>query len=164
MEFAMEQQKQNNICLIELVQKVEIIGGKGHAFLKIKDIELPLANGETVKGNTILDPTWNLTTNRFGGRPDNFCMSYEEARKKDVNIDGIDLECHKNDEKLQDATLNLDDESLRKLFSSVGLADKDGQFPIVHLLDKSEEMHKIYANKPEENISKQFSLLKRILP
>lgn len=142
----------------------EIIGGKGHAFLKIKDIELPLANGETVKGNTILDPTWNLTTNRFGGRPDNFCMSYEEARKKDVNIDGIDLECHKNDEKLQDATLNLDDESLRKLFSSVGLADKDGQFPIVHLLDKSEEMHKIYANKPEENISKQFSLLKEFCP
>ncbi len=50
----------------------EIVSGKGHAFLKIKDIELPLANGETVKGNTILDPTWNLTDNRFGAKPRKF--------------------------------------------------------------------------------------------
>ena len=48
---------------------------------KIKDIELPLANGESVKGNTIIDPTWNLTSHRFGGKPNNFCISYEEARK-----------------------------------------------------------------------------------
>lgn len=38
----------------------EMISSGTHAFLKIKDIELPLANGEIIQGNTILDPTWNL--------------------------------------------------------------------------------------------------------
>ena len=74
---------------------------------------------------------------RFGGRPDNFCMSYEEARKRDVDIEGKDHNCHKNDEQLQDATLNLDEQSLRRLFTSVGLADKEGQFPVKNLLEKS---------------------------
>lgn len=59
----------------------EIVSGHEHAFLKLIDVELPLANGETVKGNTILDPTWNLARQRFGGMPDNFCMTYEQARK-----------------------------------------------------------------------------------
>ncbi len=47
----------------------EIVGSGRHAFLKIKDIELPLASGEVVKGNTILDITWDLARYRFGGKP-----------------------------------------------------------------------------------------------
>ena len=142
----------------------EIISSGTHAFLKIKDIELPLANGEIAKGNTILDPTWNLTRHRFGGRPDNFCINYEQARKNDIDIEGKDHKCHKNDEQLKDATLNLDEQSLRKLFTSVGLADKEGQFPIKDLLEKSKLVDEIYANHPEQNINKQFLLLRQTCP
>ena len=139
----------------------EIIGSDTHAFLKIKNIELPLANGEIAKGNTILDPTWNLASHRFNAKPDNFCVSYEQARKNDIDIKGKDHNCHKNDEQLKDATLNLDEQSLRKLFTSVGLADRDGQFPIKDLIEKSELLDEFYANQPEQNISKQFLLLKQ---
>ncbi len=142
----------------------EIISSGTHAFLKVKDIELPLASGETAKGNTILDPTWNLTMHRFGGRPDNFCMSYEEARKRDVDIEGKDHNCHKNDEQLQDATLNLDEQSLRRLFTSVGLADKEGQFPVKNLLEKSKLLDEFYAGDPAQNIVKQFLLLSKVCP
>lgn len=142
----------------------EMISSGTHAFLKIKDIELPLANGDVVKGNTILDPTWNLTSHRFGGKPDNFCISYEQARKNDIDIEGKDHNCHKNDEKLQDATLNLDEQSLRCLFTSVGLADKEGQFSIKDLLEKSKLLDALYTNKPEQNINKQFSLLRQTCP
>ncbi len=142
----------------------EIIGSCTHAFLKIKDIELPLANGEIARGNTILDPTWNLARHRFGGKPDNFCISYEQARKNDIDIEGKDHNCHKNDEQLQDATLNLDEQSLRELFKSVGLADKEGQFPIKELLEKSKQLDDFYANQPDKNISKQFLLLRQICP
>ena len=142
----------------------EIISSGTHAFLKIKGIELPLANGEIEKGNTILDPTWNLTRHRFGGKPDNFCINYEQARKNDIDIEGKDHNCHKNDEQLQDATLNLDEQSLRRLFTSVGLADRDGQFPIKDLLEKSKLLDEFYENQPEQNISKQFLLLRQTCP
>lgn len=142
----------------------EIIPTSAHAFLKIKDIELPLANGEVAKGNTILDPTWNLTSHRFGGRPDNFCKSYEEIRKNDVDANGRDHGCHRNDEKLQGATLNLDEQGLRSLFTSVGLADKDGKFPIKDLFEKSKLVDEFYANQPEQNINKQFLLLSKVCP
>lgn len=142
----------------------EIIGSGPHAFLKIKDIELPLANGEIVKGNTIVDPTWNLTSNRFGGKPNNFCICYEQARKNDVDRNGVDSECHKNDEKLQDAILNLDEKSLRQLYTSVGLADRNGEFPLKELKEKSVLLDKYYANEPEQNINKQFLLLSKVCP
>ena len=142
----------------------EIIANGIHAFLKIKNIELPLANGKTIKGNTIVDPTWNLTAHRMGGKPDNFCISYEQARKNDVDKKRNDSNSHKADEKLQDATLNLDEQSLRKLFTSVGLADKEGNFPINASLKKSELLHTLYANQPEQNIREQFLLLSKICP
>ena len=160
----------NGIAKIEeyMIKRIgidcEIIYSSSHAFLKIKDIELPLANGEIVKGNTILDPTWNLTRHRFGGKPNNFCISYEQVRKNDIDRDGKDHNCHKNDEKLQDATLNLDEQSLRQLFTSVGLADKEGKFPIKNLEDMSKTLHKLYANDPNQNIEKQFLLLSKICP
>ncbi|MCI8654681.1 MAG: transglutaminase domain-containing protein [Clostridia bacterium] len=142
----------------------EIVSGKSHAFLKVKDMELQFANGETKTGNTILDPTWNLTGHRFGGIPGNFCISYEEARANDVDGKGIDHHSHDNDEDLQDATLSLDDESLRKLYTSVGLADKDGKFPITDFMQKSKALDEEYANNPEENLKNQFSLLAKRCP
>ena len=101
---------------------------------------------------------------RFGGRPDNFCISYEEARKRDIDIEGKDHNCHKNDEELQDATLNLDEQSLRMLFTSVGLADKEGQFPVKNLLEKSKLLDEFYASNPAQNIDKQFLLLSKVCP
>ena len=142
----------------------EMTGSENHAFLKITDIELPLANGETVRGNTILDPTWNLTRHRFGGKPGNFCISYDEARKNDIDSEGKDHNCHKNDEELQDATLSLDEQSLRQLFASVGLADKEGNFPIKHLIESAEQIDKDYASDPEQNINNKFLLLKEVCP
>ncbi len=126
--------------------------------------EITLSNDENVIGNTILDPTWNLTRHRFGGKPSSFCINYEEARKNDIDANGKDHNCHKNDEQLQDATLNLDEQSLRQLFTSVGLADKDGQFPIKDLIEKSKEIDDTYSNEPNKNINEQLFLLERICP
>lgn len=160
----------NGIAKVEqyMLKKVgiesEIVIGKKHAFLKIKNIELPLANGETVKGNTIVDPTWNLVSYRFGGEPKNFCKSYEEIRKNDIDTQKKDHFCHKNDKELQDATLNLDEKSLRKLFSSVGLADKKGIFPIYDIFTKSELLNVLYENKPEQNVKEQLMLLSKVCP
>lgn len=142
----------------------EIVSSGRHAFIKLNNMEFELSNGERVVGTTILDPTWNLTDHRFNCRPNNFCVSYEEARKNDVDDEGKDHNCHKNDEKLHDATFNLDDASLRKLFKSVGLTDKDGNFPIKYLIDKSSELHQRYKNDPLKNLEEQFLLLKKVCP
>ena len=130
----------------------EIVSSGRHAFIKLNNMEFELSNGERVVGTTILDPTWNLTDHRFNCRPNNFCMSYEEARKNDVDEEGKDHNCHKNDEELHDATFNLDDASLRKLFKSVGLTDK------------SSELNQRYKNDPLKNLEEQFLLLKKVCP
>ena len=137
----------------------EMISSGSHAFLEIKNIELPLATGDTVKGNTIVDPTWNLTAHKFSGKPNLFCISYEQARAYDIDEEGIDEQCHLNYKLEKENTINLDEKSLRNLFSSVGLADRDGQFPIGDLIDKSSLIDKVCANNPSENINKQFLLL-----
>lgn len=141
----------------------EVVNSNNHTFLKIKNIELTLANGQIVKGNTILDPTWNLAAHRFGGKPNNFLISYEEARKHD-NIEGDDYYCHENDRELNDATLNLDEQSLRHLFTSVGLANEKGIFPITYLMEKSKLLHESYINQPALNIERQFLLLSKFYP
>lgn len=116
----------------------EMMSGVGHAFLKLKDIEIPAKDGMQ-KGNTILDPTWNLAAQRYGGYPENFCVSYKSIREHDKTADGLDHECHKNDEMLEDATLELDEENLRKIYSSIGVANKDGSFSIGKMVDKCRE-------------------------
>lgn len=142
----------------------EVISSGSHAFLKIKDIELPFADGSVQRGDTIVDATWNLMNHRFGSFPNNFCISYEQARKNDIDLEGRDHNSHKNDKELQDVTLGLDEQSLRQLFSSVGIADKDGEFPVKNLIEKSKKIHEIYADHPAKNISAQFSLLQQTCP
>ena len=143
--------------------EAEKVSAPKHAFLKLKNIEIPNKEGGTTKGDTILDPTWNLTAHRYGGRPQNFCRSYDEIRKHDIRNDGTDAECHKNDEKLASATLELDEQSLRKIFTSIGLTDKDGNFPIKALIDKSKAIDD--CNLPtEESIKKQLALLAEYCP
>ena len=142
----------------------EIVGSEKHAFLKIKNIEMPLENGEIAKGNTLLDSTWNLGRNKFGGMPSCFCLSYEDMRKKDIDPKGNDRKSHKNDKDLQDATLSLSEQNLRNLFASIGVADKNGKFPIGNFIEKSKLIDKIYAKRQDENISKQLSLFSKLYP
>lgn len=142
----------------------EIASSGKHAFIKLKNIELPLANGQTIRGNTIIDPTWNLSYHKFGAKPNYFCISYEQIRKYDISITGEDGEYHKNDQELQDATIGLDEQSLRRIFMSVGLADKNGQFPLKELVEESEMIDSKYSQNPIQNISSQFLLLSRVYP
>ena len=141
----------------------EIVSSGKHVFLKLKNIEFANANGEVKKGNTVLDPTWNLGAHRYGSRPMNFCRSYESIRKNDIRDDGTDTECHKNDEQLADATLELDEASLRQVFRSIGIADKEGNFPIKELIDKAKDIDDEML-PPVESIRKQFLLLAEYYP
>lgn len=140
--------------------KSEIVHSKNHAFLIIKNIELPKNDGLTEIGDTIVDPTWNITAHKFGGMPLNFCINYEKARKSDIESDGTDSKSHYI-EPLK--TIELDEKSLREVFTSIGVANKDGSFPIKELLDKSK---KIYKENISENelLAKQFKLLKEYRP
>lgn len=143
--------------------EAEIISGKKHAFLKLKNIEFINADGEIKSGNTILDPTWNLTAHRYGAKPENFCRSYEAIRKNDIRDDGSDSGCHKNDNQLADATLELDEPSLRQVFRSIGIADKEGNFPIKELIDKAKAIDDEILPS-SESIQRQFLLLKEYYP
>ncbi len=142
--------------------KSEIISSNKHSFLRLKDISLPTKNGEFVVGDTLLDPTWNLSNNRYGAMPPYFCVSYEQIRSQDINKYGTDTQCHKND-NLSDVTLSLDEEMLRNAFKTIGLAGKDGYFPIKALFDKSEEVDKSMPIE-EEQISRQLDVLKEYYP
>ena len=142
----------------------EIVSSGKHVFLKIKDIELPFADGRVERGDTLLDPTWDLMANRFNAKVNNFCLSYENLRKNDIDILGKDHCSHKNDEELKDITFGLDEKSLRNLFTSVNLAGKDGNFLITNLLDKSVKIDEMYADDLKENIRQQFLLLAENTP
>ncbi len=137
----------------------ERVDSEEHAFVKAKNIEMTNESGETITGNTILDPTWNLVLHRYGAMPNNFCISYEEAREGDMDDEKNDQESHKNDEKLADATLSLGKKALRNLFQSVGLTKEDGRFPVVDLIEKSEVLNAIYANNKMQNAESQLKLL-----
>ena len=111
----------------------EMVSSGGHSFLKLKNITIPTKEGEK-EGDTLIDPTWNLAPQRFGARPQCFCLSYEELRKNDILSNGTDRESHKN-EKLKNITLSLDDEYLREVYKSIGLTNEDGTFPIKTLVE-----------------------------
>ncbi len=118
----------------------ERVSGVNHAFVRVKDIEMPNENGEMVRGDTIVDPTWNLTANRFGTIPRLFCISYETARKQDIS-NGKDYECHQNDKELSDITLELSEENIRKVFQSIGVITReDGKFPAYEVFQKAREI------------------------
>lgn len=142
----------------------EMISGKRHAFLKIPNLEVMCSDGQIKTGNSILDPTWNLAEQRYGARPDNFLRSYEEIRKHDIRKDGTDAECHRNDEKLTDATLNIDDETLRQIYANIGVVNKENmKFPIAEIMDESKKIDDLKLNA-KTSIKKQFELLEEMQP
>ena len=127
--------------------EAEFVSSKNHAFLKLKNIELPR----------------NLRAHRYHAKPENFCTSYQEIRQNDIDENGVDTKCHKNDEQLADVTLGLTDKSLREVFKSLGLTDKDGAFLIKELFEKCKFIDN--SNLPEEEwIKQQFSLLADYCP
>ena len=141
----------------------EEVTGKNHAFIKLKNIELPQKDGSSVIGDTILDPTWNLSAQRFGARPSNFCISYEEIRKNDIDESGQDQECHKNDKELESANIGLDIESLREVYKQIGIADENGDFPIKNIFDESEKVYEL-GLKSGEYLPRILKLLQEMYP
>lgn len=141
----------------------QMISGTSHAFLKLTNIEFPTQDGSTIRGNTILDPTWNLAAHRFDGKPNNFCRSYEEIRKHDIKSNGEDCKAHKNDEKLSDATFDMPETVLRQIYTNIGIADREGNFPIKTLIEKSKQIDD-FGLSDEKSIQMQFELLQRYCP
>ena len=140
----------------------EIIGSGTHAFLKVNNIEIPTKDG-IKKGDTLLDPTWNLGSSRYGGKPAHFCNSYEEIRKADIGSDGRDHACHKSEKLEKIDLINMDEESLREVYKSIGIADEEGKFPISKMLDEKELIDKT-SKDVRENISKKIELLRETCP
>ena len=130
--------------------QAEAMHGVRHGFLKLKGIQWVDEKGELKKGDTFLDPTWNLGAHRFRYKPECFCRSYEEIRKQDIDFDGIDQKCHQIDSELTENTIDLDDTTLRKIFASLGICKKDGSFPILDFIELSDDVDKM--NFPEDKI------------
>ena len=143
--------------------EAEEVSGMNHAFLKLKNVELPNPDGTKNVGDTILDPTWNLMMQRYGARPGNFCKSYAEIRKNDIDSQGRDTECHKNDNELASATLNLDDVCLRSIYTSIGLADENGKFPMQALLNKCKSIDDLRLPVAEE-LKRELNAIKEYCP
>lgn len=142
--------------------EAELVSGKHHTFVKVKNIEIPTENG-TIKGDTLVDPTWNLTASRYGGMPQHFCKGYDELRKVDIDGNGIDHECHKSDDLAQYATINMSTETLREVYKSIGIADQHGKFPIGKLMEQSTKIDETY-NDMSTKINQKFALLKKWCP
>ncbi len=143
--------------------KSKLVSNDKHAFLKLEEISLPTLNGELVVGDTILDPTWNLASHRYGMMPKNFCKSYQEIRKEDINKDGKDTESHKKDEELSGVQLSLDEESLKRIFSSIGIADRQGNFPGKYLDERLANVLKLGLTD-DEIIKRQLAIFEEYCP
>ncbi len=151
--------------------KSSIISSDTHAFLKVENIELPCADGSVIKGDTIVDPTWNLASHRFGLRPPTFCITYEQARELDIEPDGTDSYAHRfvceeipGAPKIKNATINLDELSLRRVFASVGLARENGEFPTSVYNDLFKTAGKMYESDPNTYFQKMFKITSEICP
>lgn len=143
--------------------EADIVSSKTHSFLKVKNINIPKKDGTYVNGDSILDPTWNLTAHRYDAYPNLFLRSYEEIRKFDILRDGTDRACHKNDELSTTPTIEIEEEVLREVYKSIGLAKDNGNFPIADMVKVSDEI--AGKNIPlEQKVSEQLKLLQEMHP
>ena len=141
----------------------ELVSSGRHSFLKVKNLEIPREDGTTVVGDTVFDPTWNLTSHRYDAYPNHFARSYEEIRKFDILTDGTDKECHKNDEAFSGETIEIEENVLREIYKSIGLTKENGHFPISDMMDKSDEIAASELSA-EDKIAKQLELLSTTHP
>ena len=148
--------------LKEIGIKAEIMKSKWHAFVKLKDVEIPTNQG-VIKGDTIDDTTWDLSTERYGAMPNNFCKSYKEIREHDIEDEGKDSEFHKVDESLSDVTLSLEEKYIRQIYTTIGICNEKGEFPIKKLMDISKQIDNLKISD-RESIERQFQLLAKMYP
>ena len=140
----------------------ERVDGEKHTYLLVKNVEVPTEHG-IVKGDTFVDVTWNLTAGRYGARPEQFCRSYEEMRKLDIDDDGKDHERHKNKNYETRETIDMDVESLRGVYKSIGIANQNGDFPIKALIERIAKVNEETSNW-DDNTKGKFDALKGICP
>ena len=133
-----------------------------HAFLKVKNVEIPTADG-VKKGNTILDPTWDLANSRFNARLHHFCRNYEEIRKFDINYKGEDRKCHENKDLENEDLIEMDEQSLRKICTSIGAADKDGNFLVSDMMNQVDRIDELCFHL-DSNIYRKIGILKNKCP
>lgn len=148
--------------LDKIGMETEMVYSQNHAFLKLKNIEWKTAENKYQKGNTTLDPTWNLSAHRYGYVPNCFCRSYEEIRKMDLDDKGKDTEAHKNIH-LSDASLDLDNKTLGQVFASIGLANAQGEFPIYALFQTAQKIDNL-ALPEARKIEEQLRALENYYP
>lgn len=160
----------NGIATVEqyMLQKVgiqsQVVSGHQHAFLKVIDLDIPTQDGKIIKGNTVVDPTWNLCENRYDGKPQCFCTTYDGIRKFDVNSKGEDGHYHQNDKDLLDASIGLDSQSLIDLYKSIGVTDEKGNFPRKKLYEQAEKIKEINKDNPDFTVACQLELVSKYLP
>lgn len=129
-----------------------------HCFLKAKNVEIPTKDGIKI-GDTLLDPTWDLANSKFDSKLHHFCRNYEEIRKYDIDYNGIDTGCHENKELEKSDLIEMDEQTLRKVCTSIGVADKEGKFLITKLMD-AVILTDILCKNEEVNIATKIHLLK----
>src|SRR5699024_5766646 len=64
----------------------------------------------------------------------------------------------------KEKTLRIENSELGKIFFSVGLCDRYGDFPIKDLVVGSKQFHDRFSNNPELDINKQFLILEANYP
>ncbi len=159
----------NGIAQIEkyILNKIgieaDLVDAEKHTFLKLRNIKIEEDSKETRIESIIIDPTWNLTAHQFDAMPSNFCRSYESIRKNDISKEGIDTECHKNDEKLSDCKIELSETKMREVFYNIGLLNEDKEFRIGELLKKSDKIDG-FSGSIEEKIESKLKLIEEFNP
>ena len=133
-----------------------------HAFILLENTEIPTPNG-MIRGNTLLDPTWDLASSRFNGKPFHFYKSYKDLREADISPSGKDSKAHKCSILEQIDTVSMDESCMRDVFKSIGLTNENGEFFIKDVMEKVQEIDNT-SESVEENIRAKFELLRNIEP
>ena len=139
-----------------------ILRSDNHEFLKLVNLEFEDEKGILQFGNSVLDPTWNLTEHKFGGCPHCFCRSYKEIRKLDISSKGKDNLTHKNDE-LEDCALDISLCDAMNVYKSIGVIDEKEELPLRLLSDKSKQID-MQKYDVKSNLKKQLNLFKGMYP
>lgn len=111
----------------------EAINAKNHTYLCVK----------TEEGNIITDPTWDLFLGLFKGKPMYFGKDYNEL----IASEGT-FSTHLA-EKPPENVLSISEQELRGIYTSIGIAGKDGKFPvpIMKLVDKVNDNRNLQNKK-----------------
>lgn len=110
-----------------------------------------------------MDPTWDLNAIRYNAIPHHFCKSYEEIRKSDSEGDGIDCECHRNDELENSKLINMDEETLKEVCKSLGYTRENGEFLFTNFRRQIADIDKQSASM-SERIKRRLEAVQEYCP